>query len=159
MTDFIDSIISLYKEDWENYKAQYSYVKKSTSQKVRIARAKVHQITNQNLVYDILDLYEDRQPLWMRLIQYTQRPKVKPTKKLHYYDASIDDDEHSDTSSYLARTESHTNLHSQLDNICAELGELRDDSSSIYGEYNDLVGPNPYNEEYTYIWRTEALIS
>lgn len=162
MYEFIDTI-ALYKEDWEDYKAQCSYIKESTNKKIRTIKAKVAgQVSDQRLVFDILDLYQDRQPLWMRLIKYrptdTLRIKSKDVKKLSY-DASIDDDEKSDTSSYLAEPEpvnhpQKKNIKEQLDDICAELEAFKDNSSSVYGEYeqyNHLVGENPYKEAYTYI--------
>lgn len=154
MFDLIDHIIDLYKADWQNIKCQHEQVKQITSTKYHQVKNTIEMITSSHATLDILDLYNDmddsKQPLWKRFIQY------KPTFHRHFmikskppvYDSTIDDDDVSETSSYLQCTTD--NLQLQLEDMCEELGMLKDRTSSVYSDYTKLVGENPY-EEYTYI--------
>ncbi|CAM9021971.1 hypothetical protein WICANDRAFT_64226 [Wickerhamomyces anomalus NRRL Y-366-8] len=159
MIDLLDHIIDLYKQDWENLKLQHAEVKVMTSDKIQSVKSKIDAIRNpETVVIDILNLYNERpQPLYMRLLKSPSLLKLKFNKHLaktaskplqKTYDSTIDDDEASDTESYLQ----YVTVKDQLDDVCNELSKFRDSSSSNYENYQGLVGENPYKEEeYTYI--------
>lgn len=159
MIDLLENFIESYKEDWQRTITQRIKAKNRVVEIFGRVKPKANPFSKQeHMVLEFLDLYTngDQQPFFTRFSQFKSfnlsLRSLKLLKNVEEniitYDSTIDDDEVSDSGSYLY----YTTIKDQLDNVCEELVKFRDSSSSYYGDdLEEQLYENPYHEEYTYI--------